>query len=87
MFLNAEEIRWRGTQDEYVDDEAFVVILNASDQIVAHRLPGEQFGASWTLELSSDGLYGLQIGGAIRHHEPVRVAPRAVIVLRRLIVA
>jgi len=83
MFLNAEAVHWRGTEDEYVDDEAFIVIMNASDQIVDHRLPGEQFGGNWTLELSSDGLYGRELGAAIRHHEPVRVAPHAMLVLRR----
>ncbi len=83
MFLNAEEIHWRGTEDEYVDDEAFIVIMNASDQVVEHCLPGDQFGTDWTLELSSDGLFGRHLGSAIRHHEPVRVAPRAVLVLRR----
>ncbi len=57
--------------------------MNAADQIVDHRLPGEQFGGNWTLELSSDGLYGRQLGAAIRHHEPVRIAPHAVLVLRR----
>jgi glycogen operon protein len=83
MYLNAEEIHWRGTEDEYVDDQAFILIMNASDQIVDHCLPGEQFGSNWMLELSSDGLFGRHIGSAIRHHQPVRVAPHAVLVLRR----
>jgi len=83
MFLNAEETHWFGTADEYLDPEAFLVVMNASAEVVDHYLPAPEFGATWKISLSSDGLSGQIMGGSVHHDEPVRVAPRALIVLQR----
>jgi len=83
MFLNTEEMHWFGTEDEYLASEAFLVVMNASDQVVDHYLPAADFGAVWKIELYSDGLYGQRIGDTVHHDDPVQVAPRALLVLQR----
>jgi isoamylase len=83
MFLNAERRYWIGTEDEYLESEAFLVMMNASDRVVDHCLPAPEFGVAWTIALTSDGLFGQQIGSTLHHDEALRVAPRALIVLQR----
>ena len=53
MFLNGEELGLTTTGGEPVVDDSFVVLLNATPDDVAFRLPPRRFGLEWELELST----------------------------------
>ncbi len=84
MFLNAEEPELPDPDGPDADHAAFIVVMNASDRIVDHVLPPTEFGIDWIVELTSDGRAGQPVGATVRHGAPARVAPRALVVLRRL---
>ncbi len=52
-FLNGSELATRTQSGEQVEDESFIVLLNAHYEPVTFRLPPRRFGARWTLELST----------------------------------
>jgi isoamylase len=84
MFLNAEEPEVPEPERLDVDHAAFIVVMNASDRVVDHVLPPSEFGIDWIVELTSDGHAGQPSGAVVHHDAPVSVAPRALVVLRRL---
>jgi isoamylase len=53
VFLNGDETGILDPRGERVVDDSFAVLLNATPEAVAFRLPPRRFGLEWELELSS----------------------------------
>ncbi len=53
VFLNGREIGERTPRGEPIEDDSFLLLLNAGGEPVTFRLPTARFGARWTLELST----------------------------------
>ncbi len=90
VFLNGEETGIVDARGEPVDDDSFVVLLNATPEAVVFRLPPRRFGLEWELELSTadpeaeasayPGRVGRRGAGALAHAPQTRslgTRPRA----------
>jgi glycogen operon protein len=53
MFLNGQEIAAPGPRGERVEDDSFLMLLNAHHEDVTFTLPTRRFGASWELVLTT----------------------------------
>jgi len=53
MFLNGQEITTLGHRGERVEDDSFVILVNAYHEDRTFMLPRRRFGAQWSLELST----------------------------------
>jgi glycogen operon protein len=53
VFLNGREIGTRTATGAVVEDDSFLLLLNAGGEPVEFRLPPRRFGRRWALELST----------------------------------
>jgi isoamylase len=53
LFLNGGEIETLGPRGEPIEDDSFLVLVNAHHEDRAFMLPRRRFGAQWSLELST----------------------------------
>jgi glycogen operon protein len=53
LFLNGREIGSLGHRGEEIDDDSFLVLVNAHHEDRTFMLPRRRFGAQWSLELST----------------------------------
>jgi len=83
MFLNGREITTPGPQGQEVEDDSFVLLVNAEPEDRVFTLPRRRFGAQWQLELSTadpSAEAGSQRYGA---RTEVKVIARSIVVLKR----
>jgi isoamylase len=53
LFLNGREIGMLGHRGEEIEDESFLLLVNAHHEDRTFMLPRRRFGAQWSLELST----------------------------------
>ncbi len=82
VFLNGLEIGRRTPHGELVQDDSFLLLLNASAQEVAFQLPARRFGRVWSLELTTGSPE--RNASALRARETFFLEARSLAVLRRL---
>ena len=82
VFLNGHETGITDPRGEPVVDDSFVVLLNATPDAVAFRLPPGRFGLEWTLELTTadPGAGGDHFAG----RSTVDIPARSLVLLRRV---
>ncbi len=82
IYLNGSAIPNPNPRAEPVTDDDFYVMINAHDEALAFRLPGEDWGRSWVrvLDTSTVRRGGVQ---ALAPGESLEVEARALVVLRR----
>jgi glycogen operon protein len=83
MFLNGKEIDTPGPQGEDIEDDSFMILINAHHEDRVFMLPRRRFGAQWTLELSTadpDAAAGSASFGA---RTEVPVISRSIVILKR----
>jgi glycogen operon protein len=84
MFLNGLELQTPGPYGEQIDDDTFVVLINAHHEDRTFMLPRRRFGAQWSLELSTadpDAQPGAASFGA---RTEVEVMSRSILILKRV---
>jgi isoamylase len=83
MFLNGQEIGTLGHRGELIDDDSFLVLINAHHEDRTFMLPRRRFGAQWALELSTadpEAAPGAETFGA---RTEVPVMARSMLILKR----
>jgi isoamylase len=84
MFLNGQEIGALGPRGEKIDDDSFLVLINAHHEDRTFMLPRRRFGAQWALELSTaepEAAAGSVTFGA---RTEVEVISRSMLILRQV---
>jgi isoamylase len=83
-FLNGKEIPERGPHGEEIEDDAFLVLFNASGKDSHFLLPRRRFGARWSLELSTAEPQAQpgSVGYGARTEVPVMA--RSIVLLKRV---
>jgi isoamylase len=80
VFLNGAEIRARTTRGERIEDDSFLLLLNAQAEPVVFTLPARRFGARWEVELATgEDVPGQPVGARAL----VTVQERSLTLLRR----
>ncbi|MBI2709557.1 MAG: glycogen debranching protein GlgX [Actinobacteria bacterium] len=83
LFLNGDSFRSRGPRGEPIDDDSFLVLVNAHWEDHDWVLPTRRFGASWTVELDTsepDARPGARVVAA---RGTIATVARSVVVMRR----
>ena len=81
VFLNGRTIPNPNARGEAVQDDNFYILFNAHHEPLEFTLPGGEWGESWVKELDTET--GVVEGqGALAAGDKVRVAGRALVVLR-----
>ncbi|MDQ1689559.1 MAG: isoamylase [Frankiaceae bacterium] len=82
VFLNGDAIRESDARGEPVQDDSFLLLLNAHHEAIEFTLPEEGLGSSWSVEIDT----ALPVSAEERHAkagEKVPVDARSMVVLRR----
>jgi isoamylase len=82
MFLNGMEIAAPGPRGERVEDDSFLLLLNAYHEDVTFMLPTRRFGLRWAVELSSADPDGERY--EIEARRELSVMARSVLLLKRI---
>jgi isoamylase len=83
MFLNGETIMSRGPRGETIDDDSFVVLFNAHFEDRQFRLPRQNMGRRWELELSTSEPDAVSGSAAFAARELVDVMAHSITILKR----
>jgi isoamylase len=83
MFLNGLEIPTPGPHGEDIEDDSFLVLINAHPEDRVFILPRRRFGAEWALELSSAD--PAAEAGSVRYGDrsELPVLSRSIVILKR----
>ncbi|WP_435735788.1 glycogen debranching protein GlgX [Cellulosimicrobium sp. PMB13] len=81
VFLNGDAIPEKDRRGEPIVDDSFLLLLNAHHDVLEFTVPGEQYGASWSVVLDTDGT--VDHGDELRPGDTVPVTGRSSIVLTR----
>jgi isoamylase len=84
MFLNGKEINSPGPHGEDIEDDSFLLLINAHGEDREFMLPRRRFGLQWALELSSAeprAQAGSQLYAA---RTPLHVMAHSIVVLKRV---
>jgi isoamylase len=83
MFLNGRELPTPGPHGQDIEDDSFLILLNAHHEDRAFMLPRRRFGAQWTLELSTAD--PVAAAGSSNHgaRTEVPVISRSIVILKR----
>ena len=84
VFLNGQEIASPGPRGEKITDDCFYIMFNAHSEGLEFRLPGAPWGECWEPVIDSVTGAPREVGARRAAGEPVEVAGRSVIVLRRV---
>ncbi len=82
VFLNGQEIGTRTPTGEVVEDDSFVLLLNAGGEPVEFLLPPRRFGRRWLFELST-AEPEREDGAAFAARAPVTLPPHSLLLLQR----
>ena len=83
IFLNGEEIPDPDERGERVVDASFLLLFNASSDLVAFTLPSGHWGEAWTVMLDTNDPLVEEDVNTYKAGEDVEVENRSVMVLRR----
>jgi glycogen operon protein len=84
MFLNGREIPTPGPRGEDVEDDSFILLLNASPEDRMFILPRRRFGAQWALELSTADPAAEAGTSRYGARTEVKVVTRSIVILKRV---
>jgi glycogen operon protein len=82
MFLNGKEIDTPGPRGESIEDDSFLVLINAHHEDRTFMLPRRRFGAQWTLELSSADPGAAAGSASFGARTEVQVVSRSIVILK-----
>jgi glycogen operon protein len=83
LFLNGLEFPYLDAQGERIEDDSFLLLVNAHHEDVQFRLPNARYGATWDLELSTSEPQLEQGAWQATARGTVDVIARSVVVLKR----
>ncbi len=83
VFLNGDRLQEVDERGREIRDDSFVLLVNAHFEDVEFRLPGARFGAAWVGELSTADPGEPPGARRLAARDPVVVASRSILVLRR----
>jgi isoamylase len=83
MFLNGREIGTVGHRGEEIEDDSFIVLVNAHHEDRAFMLPRRRFGAQWTLELSTADPEAAAGSASYGARTEIEVTSRSILILKR----
>jgi isoamylase len=83
VFLNGDEVRATTPRGEDVEDDSFLVLVNAHHDPLAFRLPTRRFGRRWELVLST-AQPDLTEGPSLAARAELEVESRSIALLRRV---
>jgi glycogen operon protein len=84
MFLNGREIPTPGPHGEDIEDDSFLLLLNAEDEDRVFMLPRRRFGPQWVLELSTADPAAQPGSTAHGARTQVTVKARSIMILKRV---
>jgi glycogen operon protein len=84
MFLNGQEIPTPGPHGEDIEDDSFVLLFNASSEVVGFMLPRRPFGAQWTLEVSTADPAAEPGSQRFGYRTEVKVPSHSIVILKRV---
>jgi glycogen operon protein len=84
MFLNGLEITTLGPRGEDIEDDSFVLLVNAHDEDRVFMLPRRRFGAQWSLELSTADPEAQPDSVSYGARTEVEVTSRSIVILKRV---
>ncbi len=84
MFLNGREITTLGHRGEEIEDDSFLLLINAHHDDRSFMLPRRRFGPQWTLELST--AEPLAPAGSVNFgaRTEIEVQSRSIVILKRV---
>ena len=83
FFLNGQAIRTRDERGRPITDDSFLVVLNADASDIEFRVPSEQYGRRWRVELDT-ALQRPDARKRLRAGEQRMVTSRSLVLLRRM---
>jgi glycogen operon protein len=84
MFLNGKEIATPGPHGEDVEDDSFLLLVNANHEEQVFTVPNRRFGWLWSLELSSADPAAEPDSAEYDARSQVAVPARSITVLKRI---
>jgi len=84
LFLNGEELGMLGHRGEEIEDDSFLVLVNAHHEDRTFMLPRRRFGAQWALELSTADPEAAAGSATFGARTEVEVIARSLLILRRV---
>jgi isoamylase len=85
MFLNGKEISTPGPRGESIEDDSFMVLVNAYHEDRVFLLPRRRFGARWALELSTAEPAAEPGSSTYNARTEVPAICHSIVVLKRLV--
>ena len=83
VFLNGREIGRQTAEGERVEDDSFLLLLNAHHEPVVFTLPPRRFGARWAVELATAEPERRDEGPSAGARDELTVEARSLLLLRR----
>jgi glycogen operon protein len=83
MFLNGQEITTLGPRGEDIEDDSFVLLVNAHGEDRTFMLPRRRFGAQWSLELSTADPQAQAGAFTYGARTEVELVSRSIVILKR----
>jgi glycogen operon protein len=83
LFLNGEEIPYRNRRGQRIEDDSFLILVNAHHDDATFRLPVRRFGGCWEVEIATSA--EVEEGARFDAHTEVEVQSRSMLVLRRVV--
>jgi isoamylase len=83
VFLNGREIGRQTPEGERVEDDSFLLLLNAHHEPVVFTLPPRRFGARWAVELATVEPERRDEGPTAGARDELAVESRSLVLLRR----
>jgi isoamylase len=84
VYLNGEAIPSPDAMGKRVVDRSFYLLFNAHHEPLSFTLPARDWGKSWSLVFDTNSELGRKDGETYRAGQPLEVAARSLIVLRRV---
>jgi glycogen operon protein len=83
LFLNGREIGSLGPRGEEIEDDSFLVLVNAHHEDRTFILPRRRFGAQWSLELSTADPQAEAGSASFGARTEVEVISRSMLILKQ----
>jgi len=84
MFLNGRELPSPGPHGEEIEDDSFIVLINAHHEDRAFMLPRRRFGAQWALEVSTSQPEAEAGSASFGARTEVEVMAHSIVILKRV---
>ncbi len=81
LFLNGEELNYRGPHGKRITDDSFLILVNAHHENATFKLPVRRFGGTWAVVLTTADAPA--VDARYEHLADIEVTSRSMVVLRR----